>query len=63
MVYTNEGQNKLSRYYREAELYRSLPKGNWRGGWRRGAAAGLRMLAARLEAPYTEPLKGAPRVG
>ena len=62
MVYTSEGQDKLSRYHREAELHRSLPKETLRGGWRRGAAAGLRALAARLEAP-TEPLKGAPRVG
>ncbi len=60
MMYTNEGRNKLSRYHREAELYRNLPKGSWRGRM----AKGLRGLAGRLEAPTLEPLpKGAPRVG
>ena len=60
MIYTSEGQDKLNRYHKEAELYRMLPKGNWR----RGAAERLRALAERLEAPTLEPLpKGAPRVG
>ena len=59
MMYTHEGQDKLSRYHREAELYRDLPKGGWRGR----AAEGLRGLAARLEAPTRDLPKGAPRVG
>ena len=56
----NEAHEKLGRYHKEAEHYRSLPKGNWRGR----AAEGLRRLAARLEGPRVKPLsKGAPRVG
>ena len=45
---------KLSRYHREAEVYRSLP----RTPWRARVAASLRALAAGLEREATPKAGG-----
>ena len=51
---TQTAHEKLSRYHREAELYRNLP----RTPWRARVAAGLRTLAAGLEREATPKAGG-----